>query len=419
MRRLTFAAALLVGVSVPSPAQAQAQAGPLLGRAFTIAADAFPAEPAPGANQTTLGIRPVATRAGATNPPAAAFGRASATDFGLIEAYIGPQGPTAEADTASANGRPDAHVSEGGMTLDAHASTAPLGRAFATGNGSSGAGFSMGSSSSLSIADGSGAALTATAMAEVHDVVSGPMVIGSARFDGSASVDGTRGGAVAQGRVTASDATVSGIPVVIDEEGLRVDQAAVPADQLPTLTEAVRAALNRGGYIDVRVVQPTGEVAEDGTKASVRGGGVRVRMTNNDPANNYFLEFNLVAGSASVLLGPVIGGGPSGSGGGAPVPVDPPAEQFVTRVLRVDGFDPTATRPVDPGLPPTPAPPAKIEPVTESAAASYRLASRWPGWPWLLALLAAFAAFAASLPFEPMAPVRLRLSLFADRYLRG
>jgi hypothetical protein len=419
MRRVLLLAWLLASVALPVPASAQT-APALLDRAFTIAAEAFPVEPAPGANQTTLGIRPVASRAGATNPPADAFGRAAATDFGLIEAYTGPQGPSAEADTASANGQREAHVEQGGMTLDAEASTEPRGHAAATGNSSTGTAYSTGASSSFATADGSTRPLLAVAAAEVNDVVSGPLFIGSARFDASVSLDGTPGGAVAHGRVTATDATVSGIPVILDESGVRVDDAAVPATQLPTLTEAVRMALNRGGYIDVRVVQPVVEVAPDGTRASVRGGGVRIHMGTNDPSSNYFLELNLVAGSASVLLGTFIEGTGGGSGGAAPFAGSLPSGP-VTRVGRLDGFD--AVVPAAPPAPAAAAPSATGAPAQEAvvatAASTYRLASRWPGWPWLLAALALVGAMAASLRANAMAPVRLRLILFADRYLRG
>lgn len=413
------ASLLFAAVPTAPAARAQAAPGPLLARAFTITAEAFPAEPAPGANQTTLGIRPVATRAGATNPPAAAFARASATDFGLIEAYTGPQGPSAEADTASENGRPDHHVEEGGMTLDAHASRAPRGNATASANNVEGDVYTAGSSQSASTVDGGGGKLTAVAMAEMNDVASGPMLIGSARFDAAVELDGTPGGAKASGRVTATDATVSGVPVVIDDHGLRVNEAAVPTEQISAVTEAVRMGLNRGGYIDVRVVQPIIEVAPDGLRASVRGGGVRIRMSTNDPTNNYFLEFNLVAGSASALLGPFIGepapvpqdfAGSTG-GGDFPSVFTParPVERIASPLTPAPTTPPAATR-VEPPLPLT---------VEADEAASYRLASRWPWWPWLVAALALVALFAASLHSAPMAPALRRVSAFSDRYLRG
>ena len=419
-RTALWGMSLLLGALPAAPAaRAQAAPGPLLPRAFTITAEAFPAEPAPGANQTTLGIRPVATRAGATNPPAAAFARASATDFGLIEAYTGPQGPSAEADTASENGRPEHHVEEGGVTLDARASRAPRGSATATANEVDGDAYTAGSSQSASTVDGGGPKLTAVAMAEMHDVVSGPMLIGSARFDAALELDGTPGGAKASGRVTATDATVSGVPVVIDNQGIRVDEAAVPAEQLATLSEAVRTGLNRGGYIDVRVVQPVVEVSPDGLRASVRGGGVRVRMSNNDPTNNYFFEFSLVAGSVSALLGPFIGepssapddfAGPVGGGDFSSVTTPP-------RVVR-ELVSPLA--PAPPATAVAPRPEAPLQHSVESTdAASYRLASRWSGWPWLIAALAFIALFAATLHTAPMAPALRRVSAFSDRYLRG
>src|SRR5437588_11934420 len=100
---LVLAVATLAAVT--GPAGSADTNPPIVTRAFTVEASAFPVDPAPGTNQISLGIRPLATRASLANAPVEGYARAAAYDVGFIENYTGPPPPetTAECDATRPN----------------------------------------------------------------------------------------------------------------------------------------------------------------------------------------------------------------------------------------------------------------------------------------------------------------------------
>jgi hypothetical protein len=402
IRRAAAVAAVLLASQVPAPVH--------VGRAFTVRAEAYPVESAPGTRETEVAVRQLSTVAQASNPPPDAFARATANDMGLAEAYVGQQGPSADADTATAGGQPDVVVEEGGSRLEAHVEPAPRARADAAGNTASGTG------SSTSTADGAGEELVATATAEINDVVIGPLVIGSGRFDATATANGQPGGATASGVVRTSDATFADIPVTIGSDGLQLDESRVPDALVGPSTAALQQAFSEGGYADIRVVQPRVEVAEDGSSASVSGGGVYVFLTNNSPTERYFVSHTLLGGSVEVSFGGELA---VPSAAPAAVPAEP---------ATVDGpaapagaSDPTPV--AGPAAPPAAAPPAAPDLAYDAAGRRVTLPVVWPGWIWFVVAIgiAWAAAGVLRLPFAAGARARLRHAGdgFADRYLRG
>lgn len=419
---LTLAAVML---GVASAAPAGSQDGPHhVARAFSAEANATPVEPAPGVNETEVAFRPAATTARAFNPPVAAFGRAAAVDLGLAEALIGPavdeagagdaSPPSADVDT-QVEGSNDKTVDEGGTHLEARADESPM--AVAAAEGSSGG--PTGSATSRSFADGSGETIVAVSEAEISDATFGPLVIGSGRFDGRAQIDGTPGGGSARGVITVTGATFADVPVVIDDDGMAVDETRVPAPLVGEATAAIQEFFSPGGFADIRVVQPKVEVAEDGRSATVNGGGVRVFMSSNDPANNYFFAATFLRGSAEVFMGSDLSvAAPDPVGSAAP---DAPA----ATPNRADA-------PADDGRPVSPpttqvrtSPPSEEELAVETVSGRTVLEFRgpWPHWPWLVAGIAALWLGAGALRLPPLRRVRRWVeagtSSMAERFLRG
>jgi len=411
--RVALMMTLLVVVAAGSSSGAGAVvSGPVhVARSFTVAGEAYPMESAPGSQQTTIEGRPASTRATVSNPPVDAFARAAAADLGLAEAYVGQQGPSADADTATEGDDDDVVIDEGGSHLEAHVDPSPTATAIAVGSAAAGDPATSGSMSSASSADGSGATMVATAQAEIHDFRAGALVIGSGRFDARAAIDGLPGGAVASGSIQTSDATFGGIPIVIGADGVRVDESQVPDPMLRQATAAIQEAFSPGGYMDLRVVQPKVEVAADGTSARVYGGGVRVYMTNNDPAERYFFSYTLLGGSAETVLGGALA---------QPTPDRP-------EVIAAPAPPPMAFAGAPPAAPPAATAPAQLAVVPDLVFATgdeaVALPGVWPGWPWVLAAIVAGWTAIGALQLPPLARSKLRLHLLldglADRYLRG
>lgn len=404
---------LALGAVASAQTQATFAAGPLLSRSFTIRADAFPVEPAPGTNGTSIGVRPAGTRVSVSNAPPAAYGRAAATDAGTIELYTGPPPPStvAECDATAPNIARHATAAPGGMQLEATCDTRPSAHVVALGSGS-------GVSRSEASGTGDGDALVAEARAVIDDATVGPIRLGSLTYHALARTSGRPGGASAAGVVEVSDATVAGVPVTIGAGGVSVDRSKVPLDLVPAAADVVRAALSQGDYSDVRVVQPHTVVAPDGSRAEVSGGGVSFFGQNPDPANNYFLRLTLAGGSALVALGG------DAAPGALPIAIDdgPSSGVPLPDVARPGAVRATPS-PVDApsGTATTPAPPAvpsarsadEVELVVSRDTAT--LPRPWSGWWWasLVILLVGGAAIAQ----------RRRLARWwdvtADRYVRG
>lgn len=411
MRRWTRWAPALVVTLLALAATAPARVGPthgapLTGRSFTVRADAFPVDPAPGLNRTSIGVRPAAAHVNVSNAPPSAYGRAASVDAGTAELYTGPPPPgsVAECDASAPNLPREATASPGGMTLEATCDQRPSARTDAVASGS-------GTSRSSAWGDGGGDALVAGAVAEVHDALVGDIRIGSATYTASVRADGTPGGAAATGHIAVTNATVAGVPVVIGPDGVAVDESRVPLELVPAAAEAVRATLSQGPYTDVRVVQPVAVAAPDGTRAEVRGGGVFFHGTNADPRSNYFLQLTLVGGSALVALG-----GDAGSVSTAPAssqPVPPPRS--------LNGLPPSGgqtvqrTEVVPPDAAPAPSPPRDDPLVLATTSARRTLPRAWLGWVWIAVGAAVLGAAGA------LARGRLAgwWDATADRYVRG
>jgi len=405
---IAWAVVAALGGGVPA-ARAAAPA-----RGFTVEAAAFPVEPAPGLNQTSLGVRPAATRAVLSNPPAVAYGRAAAVDLGTIELYSGPPPPesVAECDTGSDNVPDEATAAPLDMQLSARCTAAPAADVRAAARSFSSSGLETGALASRVKADGGADTVVAEAVVSAHEVVLGPLVVGTVVQRASVRADGRPGGAMATGRLSVSSATVAGTPVVVGPD----DERTVPLEMVPAATAAVRDALGQGGYSDIRLAQPVTEASPDGSSASVQGGGLSVLFTNNDPAENYFLRMTFAGVALSVDLGPPLGAGPTGDGGAsspAGAVADGPAGGVLGAGARspVGGgasLSPAAGADGSPGA-------TAGRPVRATGRRAYDLPDPWRGWPALAAagLAAAVAGWV----------VRRRLlgwwDVNADRYLRG
>lgn len=412
--RLVLATALLVvGATASASGAGAIGGGPVhADRSFTVTGEAYPMESAPGSQQTTIEGRPAATKANVSNPPVDAFARAATADLGLAEAYVGQQGPSADADTAIKGGDNDVVIDQDGSHLEAHVDPSPKAAAIATGSAVNADPATSASIASNSTADGSGNRMVATAEAEIHDFRAGALLIGSGRFVARASIDGLPGGAEANGSIETSDAAFNGIPIIIGADGVRVDDSKVPDPMLQQATAAIQQAFSPGGYIDVRVVQPKVETSEDGTSARVYGGSVRVYLTNNDPAARYFFSYTLLGGSAEAVLGGVLS---------QPTPNRPEVTSAPTHSPVVFAAPPAAV----PSVVDTVARPAAVEPALVFATGGERVAlpAPWPGWPWALASIAAAWAIVGALHLHRLAATKHHLQLLADgladRYLRG
>ena len=380
-------------------------------RSFSLQAEGFPVDPAPGMNATSLGIRPLGTRASMSNAPADAYGRATTLDLGTIELYTGPPPPgnTAECDATRPNLPRTAEARPGGAVLNASCTRRPSVDVAARGEGPQSDQLRAASQSSRLTSDGGGSALVASADVVMTDIELGALHIGAARFRGQVSANGRAGGASATGVVDAADASVAGVPVVIGTGGVSVDKTRVPTDLVSSATEAVRAAMAQGGYSDVRVVQPRVTKARDGSSATVQGGGVLAYFSNNDPKNDYFLSFTLVGATLKAFVGgpleslPVVHG--DAVAGASPAP--PPA---------IAGAGGTGL--TDAGSAPAPpadvaVPPARLEPLAGRAA--YNLPRAWRGG-WVILFVAVGVVAAAVVLRRRLAPA---WDEFATRFLRG
>jgi hypothetical protein len=402
-RIVGLAAVMLVLGGVPARAATPA-------RAFTVSVAAFPVEPAPGLNQTSLGVRPAATRAAVSNPPVSAYGRSAAYDLGTIELYTGPPPPdtVAECDTSTPNIPDASQATPGGMQLAATCDDRPGVEATAAGTSYASSGLGVASMSSRAFADGGADVVAGEAGVTVHGVSMGPLSIDTVTMRATARAGGTPGTATAAGRVTATGATVNGTPVVIGADGIDVDRQRVPLDLVAPATAAVHDALAQGGYADVRVVQPATDAKADGTGASVKGGGVMLFFNRNDPAQNYFIRMTFAGVDLAVDIGQTLGAITTDAGPAAPAPA---AGGRDGAVLGTSG---AASSPA-PAATHASAPAAPVRPVLTSGRRTYDLPEPWQGWPVLVAL------GAAALVGGLLARRRLLgwWAVNADRYLRG
>ena len=409
MRRAILTAGLAVVLAATGSVPARAT----LSRSFGVRSSAFPVEPAPGLNQTSLGVRPAATHASLTNPPGTSYGRAAAYDLGTIELYTGPPPPesVAECDTASPNIPDESTAAPGGMRLSATCSDRPSGDVSAAGGSYAGGGLTADDLSSRVVVDGGGDVLSAEATVSANAVTLGPLVVSSVTTRASARAAGTPGSAAASGRVVASGASVDGVPVVIGADGIEVDDQKVPLEFVPAATATVQEAMGQGGYADVRVVQPKTEAAADGSHASVTGGGLMLFFNRNDPAQNYFIRLTFGGVDLAIDVGPSFS--TDATPAQRPGPLTPPVggSDVLGATGAPSGLD--GSLGAGGGAPADPGPAAS--PVLTATRRTYDLPSPWRGWTVLLAMAVAMAV-AGWL-------ARRRVGDWwdtnADRYLRG
>lgn len=414
-RGLVAAGAVALAVAGVAGHPAGGEEAGLLGHAFEVAAEAFPVEPAPGSQDQPVAIRPFSSRADVTNPPAAGYARAAAADLGLAEAYLGAQGPAAEVDSSAAGGDDEVVIDDGGAHLEARFEDGPSAASSAEGA----LGPATGTSRSTAVAAHRDGVLVAEASAAIQGYAAGPVVIGSGRFEAHVRLDGTPGGVEAGGRVSISQATIGAVPVVIDQTGIRVDSTLVPAAGLDAATARVQQELARGGYSDVRVVQPRVTVGDDGRSAEVAGGGVRFYGTNNNPSNRYFLQLTVLGGRAAASLGAAIGD-VERTTASAPPPSRPsdgarpslPIGAFPARPAGTTG--PVAGNRVPPGATAGATPIVLAFAGGESAVTLPRM---WRGWPWVIGGAAAVLALTALALRQPA--LQRRAQRLLDEYARG
>ncbi len=415
IRAALIAPLLLLATATVAPSR-QAAAGPdgpvHVARSFTVLAEAYPTQSAPGTRETEIKVRSASTKAVASNPPVGAFARAAAADLGLAEAYVGGQGPSADADTANRGSDNDVVVDDDGSRMEAHVDLAPSASAIARNSSADGDPGGSGTVASASTANGAGRRMLATAVAEVNDFRAGLFVLGSGRFEGAASIDGTPGGGRATGLIRTSNASYDGIPITIGTEGVQVDESKVPDPMLRAATAAIQEAFSPGGYIDVRVVQPTVEVAPDGSAARVYGGGLHVFLTNNDPAERYFFSYTLLGGTAETILG----GELSRPTPDRPITVAPPPPRVLFTPPAIFQRPPARTAPATPTV---------VEPDLTFVVGTEQIGLRglWRGWLWALVLVGLAWAAAGALRLPALAPTKQRLDRVIDdlahRYVRG
>jgi hypothetical protein len=248
-------------------------------------------------------------------------------------------------------------------------------------------------------------------------VTVGVLDIGSARLDARVSAPGVAGRATATGVVRVTGATVAGVAVVIDSTGVTVDTTRVPAGQAGALAQTVSEALSRGGYIQVQVLQPHTEVARDGTRATVSGGGVFVKLSSNDPTQNYFLSFTLVGGSLVAAVGAPLEAA-SALTVGAPPATSPaalaPSLGLAAPGVVTGGANPTA---------PVATPEGAAGLLLAAGGGRAVLPSAWSGWRWLLVATGVIAGVGGLLFLPVFVPTRRRLEALGRRaanlYLRG
>ncbi len=426
-RRGTLPGGLLVALVVAalssSPPTGHAQA-PEGERVLNVHARAWPAQPDPGQQQTSLAMRPAAAEVAVASPPPATFGRASVFDMGFAEGFQQPPEESyVSCDTVAANLDTEAERTAGPVHLavrcdhlagTAEASTPVDGGA---------AGGLAGTARSHVEVDARGAVVRVRVEAEVSGLRAGPFRASSARYRAIVAADGTADGTEVDATVDVAGAEANGVPVAVGPDGLTVDDSRVPAPLVPQATALLAEWLD-SPYSDVRVSQPRVEVSPEGDRVTVRGGGVHVRFaSSDDPAERYFVAATLVGGEIDMLLGeavadlvpdaPVPAAAPPAPAGAVPGPAGVPP--------RSGGTTPGGAAAPAPAAPVAAGPGAVglVDPVVTRRA----LPAMGP-W-WLVVLVAGLALMAlerlSTVP--PLLPVRRRVQAgwdeAAERYLRG
>jgi len=427
---LVAVAAVAASVALAAPGQARLDA------AFRVNAQSFPLEFDPGTNQQSLGIRPLTTQGSVANPPVASYGRAIVLDTGLIEAqFPPPEGSFATCDSVSTNIPDHDEVAAGPVRLEAACSSAPTVSSSLEGVSLVPAGLGGGVLASRTTADGAGDTVGGSVESSITDFEAGPLRIRKVTFRASVAADGRPGGASADWDVDVVGATFDGAPVEVGTGGLTIADQTVPAPPVGDATGGVadQFSSNSQGRFEFRVLAPSTAVAEDGTSAVLRGGGLHLYMaSSDDPADRSFFSLTLLGGALSAAVGEAfvdersveeqpgsagVVGSARGGGLTMPAPVSaPPASTNASSgggaARRSAGQDERSVS--------SPAAPA-LE--LHAASGTRPLPRRSQGWLVTFVVgLAILAAVGAS-GLRPLTPARNRVSGWwddtAERFLRG
>jgi hypothetical protein len=400
--RATAVAALVAAATLGWHPAATAQPAPITARAFTLRANAFPVQIAPGENGTVLAVAPAATQLSVSNPPGSSYARAAFLDTSAIEQYTGPPaaGTVAECSTETGNIKKQSAATPNGMTLAARCDETPFATARAAASDLSQGGFTAASVVSQVTGGQDGSTLKAVSTVVARDGAVGPLTFGVARYTATISANGVPGGSTARGVIVIADASFAGIPVSIGSEGIDVDQTRVPLDLVNTVRDQLLAALLHSDFHDIKLVQPTTSVTKDGKHADVTGGGLLVYFTNANPAGRYFIGMTVLGGSISAVVGDPLEAVRS------PIPTDlippaflhrtgPKAPETVVEAKQLAG------------------PSARVVATTSTVRSGLPLG--WAGMPWAVGSIAVLTA--AWLGGGDR--IRRRLDVVAERYLRG
>ena len=401
MKRALAAALCIAGlVVVRAPASTQAPA--VTTRAFTLTANAFPVRVAPGNNGTVLAVSPAAVQMSLSNPPGASYARAAALDTSAIEQYTGPPpaNTVAECSTESSNISKRAQAAPDGMTLSAHCDDSPSAKAVAAASDLSAGGLEAASAVSTVTGGPVASGLQAVTDVIVRDGTIGPLSFGLAHYSATIVASGLRGGAHARASLQLVDALFQGIPVVISDQAIQVDQMRVPLDLLNQVRDRLHTVLLSSPYHDIRLLQPVTSAAPDGSRATVTGGGISVFVTNANPAGTYFAGVTLLGGSLDGVIGAPLS-----------LPLPPIVRDVVPPPpVQTSVFPETSAPALQPdrltSLP---------NPVVAASRARATLPVRWVGLPYALGAIGLLAV--AWIVAGRRA--RRALDVIAERYVRG
>jgi len=399
-RALATAAALAAVVVVRAPATAQPPA--VTARAFTLTADAFPLRFAPGENGTVIAVSPAAVQMSLSNPPGASYARAAALDTSALEQYTGPPpaDTVAECSTETSNINKRAQAAPDGMTLSAHCDDSPAANAVAVASDLSAEGLKAASVVSTVTGGPVASGLQAITDVVIRDGTIGPLSFNVAHYSAWILASGLHGGARARASLQLIGASFQGIPVVVSDQGIQVDQTRVPLDMLNPVRDQLHTALLSSPYHDIRLVQPATSAAADGSRAKVSGGGISVFVTNANPAGDYFAGVTLLGGSLDGVVGLPLSS-----------PLPPVVKSFIPPPRDLTTVLPQTRVPaVGPGGLPSPP-----NPIVAASRTRALLPVRWVGMPYVLGAIGLLALSWIT----GRERARRALDVIAERYMRG
>lgn len=434
---LSAAAVVVASLALAGPSDAA------IPREFSARARAFPVEPDPGQNQTSFAVRPVAAAIGLASSPMGVNGRAAIIDLGIAEAQVGsenfqdlgrefpPEESFVRCDSVSPNVPDEGERVTGTVRMSARCDDSPAGEVATEGMALASVvpaatldalGITGGVVHSTVRGDASGSEVIVEVEASVVDLTVGALHVDEVRYRAVAASAGVPGSARAEADVDVVAATVNGVPVIVGPDGVGVGETSVAAPFLAGAARSVSEAFSGSEFMDLRVVSPETAAAEDGSRASVDGGGLHLFLTRSgDPADREFLGLTILGGEIEVEVGGerVTGGRfdlapftAGATGAGLPLSARP-------AVTLAPSASPAVAAP--PSAASGESPPPRVDLASATARRTLEEPSSW----WLLPLVlgALLGALAAASSQGPMLPVRRRLgtwwNVVAESFLRG